>query len=332
MGICISGMRNNFLDTTTVDATSADTHNSIPAARTSILVPPHSVYLPARPESPAARPRATLLATTQFSKLPSKLAAHPQPFTNIPKEIALEIASHLSAKDRAALSNTAHAFDETLPRARTLHKELRENISLLTYSHGRPETQIMEDSLKLLGGNLHYEDHEKLREAIECQLHTQIQELGRDQAPHIYKATIEHSLNFIKTLPTQSVHIAGALSPLLSRTNSPVHHDISRRLLKGLTDCVTLLQPADMNLAEKSSLASTLTNMNRYGLKQSNDRERAAALEHHIVLMEKLYNTNYRPQSKNINPLSSALRQARSLPPIQQSNFLSRLSDLKNWA
>ncbi|WP_092164884.1 MULTISPECIES: hypothetical protein [unclassified Pseudomonas] len=245
----------------------------------------------------------------------------------------LEVASHLPAKDKAALASTARAYHQTLPTAGQEHKQLQQLFRQFNAGHGRAAPQAIDDALGLLASPLHPADHEKLSRRLATYLQRQLSELstGTRDVGHL-KKTIEQSLALIDTSPHQSMGLASAISPLLNLTRTPALATTGLAASSKLRDVVTSAQPMRMTTTTKDQMAWTLRNMNLHGLQHLPEQERGAALEQHVSAMESLYATSYTPSLPMINPLSSAIRQVASLPAPQQAGIEARLDQLQRWA
>lgn len=332
-GNCISRVRNNHMDATTVAPSSPEPTTDGPAAH------PHDTQDTARdssltrPHAPANHPRASLLTGIQFEHSSAGHSLRPSPLSNVPPEILLEVASHLPAKDKAALASTARAYHQTLPTAGREHKQLQELFRQLNAGHGRAAPQVIDDAFRLLASPLHPADHEKLSRRLTTYLQRQLSELstGTRDVEHL-KKTIEQSLSLIDTSPRQSMRLASAISPLLSLTRAPDLATTGLAASSKLRDVVTSAQPMRMRTTTKDQMAWTLRHMNLHGLQHLPEQELGAALEQHVSAMENLYATNYTPSLPMLNPLSSATREVAWAPAPQQAGLKARLAQLQRWA
>ncbi|SCX84707.1 hypothetical protein SAMN03159391_00408 [Pseudomonas sp. NFACC37-1] len=332
-GNCISRVRNNHMDATTVDPSPPQPATDGPAAHSNNAQDTARDSSSIRPHAPADHPRASLLTGIQFEHSSAAHSLRPSPLGNVPPEMLLEVASHLPAKDKAALASTARAYHQTLPTAGQEHKQLQQLFRQFNAGHGRAAPQAIDDALGLLASPLHPADHEKLSRRLATYLQRQLSELstGTRDVGHL-KKTIEQSLALIDTSPHQSMGLASAISPLLNLTRTPALATTGLAASSKLRDVVTSAQPMRMTTTTKDQMAWTLRNMNLHGLQHLPEQERGAALEQHVSAMESLYATSYTPSLPMINPLSSAIRQVASLPAPQQAGIEARLDQLQRWA
>lgn len=335
MGSCFSVSSSSPRDTTVIDPIPSGAPVDRPPVRTD--TPSNGQRMErdalARPHAPPDHPRASLLTNAQFSPTAAAHSQSPGPLSNSPPEIVLEVANHLPARDKAALARTSHAYRQTLPKANHDHGELKTVLAQLTAHQGRNDTAAVDDALRLLGKkNLHPEDHRELSSALTEKLLAKLSRLSDGGADsNTIKKTVEQSLSLLDTAPTQSLNLATNLSSLLRVLRSPGMADAGLATSNRLRKEIASVQPVQITPTKKDALAWLLCNLNRDGLHHVPESERGLAFEQHLSAMERLYATNYVPQSRMANPLSSAIRQVASLPAEQQSQASARLNALQRW-
>ncbi|MXR30179.1 F-box protein [Pseudomonas sp. PICF6] len=332
MGNCISGVRKYHSDATSIDPLPPEAPAAGPAARPHDVQPTGRQTAPARSDAPANHPRESLLTGIQFNHSSTGHSLGSSPWSNIPQDMLLEVASHLPAKDKAALARTARAYHQTLPNAGREHDQLQKLFRQFNAGHGRAAPQAIDDALRLLASSLHSADHQELSRHLATYLQRQLSELseGTRDVEHL-KKTIEQTLSLIDTSPRQSMKLAGAMASLLNFTRAPVLATTGLAASSKLREVVTSAQPMGMRTT-KDQMAWTLRNMNLHGLQHLPEEDRGAALEQHISAMENLYATNYTPSIPMINPLSSATRAVASLRASEQDELMTRLNKLQRWA